>query len=1127
MERNISPNMQKWMKKCLKKEFETTIQNGLEEKREYTDIIQEIIHSKEMSALISSMKTTLVEQSASRSSSTLFSESRPQSSLSCLSDQTSEDWNSPLNNDEYYNIIVDKISNDKPTHVRLAAYEVLLKHDLSNVNNNAVWNSLKKALLDSLTDENRPIFEASLQVHAKLLTCLQSHDVYINLLDAFTAQYHSQKTFEILPTLITGINFKFFLHEKVFRIIHLILQYHEERLKCVRNPDKSTEELIEQFMTFFSTHEFGNAAQSKSLNILNIISILDPCANWSKKWIVNLATRRLFLIALGKSPSILQNIMKHMRKGLEDPPHFVSISICDEPMEVIINGNTIETVTYLHCLCFVSQLCAYEASRKLLEESIFDKPFGISDFLTASLKALNKLSTDTLHGVYDTSCYALQFILDKPTILCNPEFYHIALCHLPSLSENNIKIWPHTLNIVLHMLDTSDGTSFLISECKEHTVNFENNVSKCPAMYITVIASNMLKQPFSIMNTEYLLKLFKVLEKLFDIFDTYEIVQYKVEKNFYPAVSHFYSKLDKSYFENENKVQQINSAVISLLLKMVSVPFGLKALVQEPSVFHELIAGCIAPLRMSWTSMEVVNFVSLAAFFHLGYNTLTNLAPHSLSTLLSETCKISEDIHYFSDPWDHESIRNFLHVLAFFSLNYKCFSALMTNVKDTCNSEEQNYPLNLFELFQNAINPDSNYHYLGLLSLMTVIWNLNIRVYLIELLNFQNILLQFQNSNLQKRDNEDAKEEVIDEYTLIRHKIISKTDFIELEDEEEQSKLEDYDVSILPTPKLNIRMHSLEYDDSTELDDFLKENKHGLLDSDWIGGVRAAYTQSSDSIKNTTLIQLLDQMQKAIPTAEWVENFQWQGSTSVNTDFWFAEEIHGINLALHYAEQNHILKDTVEMKKKLQEFINECYAFIHYQRPKKFDGFDWFLATVFIICEGDIERCKIFIQHLLKFPVIIFLWPNLGKIIDKNIQEECTIQFMFMQLLESIISNELPHIQFVLKNTSGISWSLMCNLMISQCFWGILPWSQILHFFAICMLHSPDYIIYYCVSLLHCCQKTIMEHMTSGKMWPEYMMLSDYQSHKYIRFMDTLDKRYGNKILPKLSAINFDSLGQI
>ncbi|KOC71097.1 hypothetical protein WH47_01740 [Habropoda laboriosa] len=324
---------------------------------------------------------------------------------------------------------------------------------------------------------------------------------------------------------------------------------------------------------------------------------------------------------------------------------------------------------------------------------------------------------------------------------------------------------------------------------------------------------------------------------------------------------------------------------------MVSIPFGLKALVQESSVFQELIEGSIVPLRMSWTSIEVVNFVSYAAFFQLGYNVIANLAPHVLSNLFSETC----------------------------------FTAFMTNSKESYNNEEYNYPLNLPELFNNSINPESNYHYLGLLSLDAVIWNLNI-----------------------------------------------------------------------------------------------------------------------------FLIQLVDQMQKAIPTAEWGENFQWKENVLSSTDFWFAEEIHGINLALCYAEQNRILQNTTEMKEKLQEFINACYAFIQYERLQKFDGFDWFLSTVFIICEGDVERSKTFITQLIHFPVTAFLWSNLGKVVDKHSKEECGTQFTFMQFLESIVSNEFPHVKFALK------------------------------------------------------------------------VLDDYQCHNYIRFMNTLDKRYGNKILPKFSIKGFN-----
>lgn len=61
----------------------------------------------------------------------------------------------------------------------------------------------------------------------------------------------------------------------------------------------------------------------------------------------------------------------------------------------------------------------------------------------------------------------------------------------------------------------------------------------------------------------------------------------------------------------------------------------------------------------------------------------------------------------------------------------------MTNDESDDEEEERDYPSNLSELLQAAVNEDSSYHHLGLLSLNTVIWNLDIYVYLLNSLNFQ------------------------------------------------------------------------------------------------------------------------------------------------------------------------------------------------------------------------------------------------------------------------------------------------------------------------------------------------------------------------------------------------------
>lgn len=65
----------------------------------------------------------------------------------------------------------------------------------------------------------------------------------------------------------------------------------------------------------------------------------------------------------------------------------------------------------------------------------------------------------------------------------------------------------------------------------------------------------------------------------------------------------------------------------------------------------------------------------------------------------------------------------------------------MTNDSELDNNEEKDYPSNLYELLQAALNEDSRYHHLGLLSLNVVIWNIDIYVYLINSLNFQVIYI--------------------------------------------------------------------------------------------------------------------------------------------------------------------------------------------------------------------------------------------------------------------------------------------------------------------------------------------------------------------------------------------------
>lgn len=110
-------------------------------------------------------------------------------------------------------------------------------------------------------------------------------------------------------------------------------------------------------------------------------------------------------------------------------------------------------------------------------------------------------------------------------------------------------------------------------------------------------------------------------------------------------------------------------------------------------------------------------------------------------------------------------------------------------------------------------------------------------------------MLEIQNFDTKEGINEEIDAKYIDNYTLIRHKIISKTYFIKSKNEEETFKLEEYDLPKLPPLKLNKENSSAETEYDTELETLLRENKSVLLDINWVEQIREAYIVSLDPIK--------------------------------------------------------------------------------------------------------------------------------------------------------------------------------------------------------------------------------------------------------------------------------------
>lgn len=102
-------------------------------------------------------------------------------------------------------------------------------------------------------------------------------------------------------------------------------------------------------------------------------------------------------------------------------------------------------------------------------------------------------------------------------------------------------------------------------------------------------------------------------------------------------------------------------------------------------------------------------------------------------------------------------------------------------------------------------------------------------------------------------------------------------------------------------------------------------------------------------------MSLLEQMEQATPSVDWVDIFKWKDSSYKY--YWQPRDDCGLDLAIRYAEdQCKNLGDQFVAKKRLKQVFESLHGFINYEKPDDFEGFDWFNSTIFVICDGEIDK---------------------------------------------------------------------------------------------------------------------------------------------------------------------------
>ncbi|XP_049938501.1 protein broad-minded-like isoform X3 [Schistocerca serialis cubense] len=236
-----------------------------------------------------------------------------------------------------------------------------------------------------------------------------------------------------------------------------------------------------------------------------------------------------------------------------------------------------------------------------------------------------------------------------------------------------------------------------------------------------------------------------------------------------------------------------------------------------------------------------------------------------------------------------------------------------------------------------------------------------------------------------------------------------------------------------------------------------------------------------------------------------ISSIDW-GSTADHS-LWPEEQL-GIRMTVRYGIAVKLLDSQQQHEHNLTLMLRAGIT----RNKFEFQRFDWFAASVYILCSGDMERCFQFLGNAANLPCSPLIWPAMAEHIGYS-----NINLAFCHVLEYTADREIPEVCAAMK-MSNVPWPQICYSWVAQNFWSILDWAQICHWLLLCMLYPPEIIVYFCISLIHHIQSHILDAASCGEIWnclkdPPF---SKYKVSENIHYMEKLLQSYQADSLTEL-----------
>ncbi|XP_041376240.1 protein broad-minded-like isoform X2 [Gigantopelta aegis] len=331
--------------------------------------------------------------------------------------------------------------------------------------------------------------------------------------------------------------------------------------------------------------------------------------------------------------------------------------------------------------------------------------------------------------------------------------------------------------------------------------------------------------------------------------------------------------------------------------------------------------------------------------------------------------------------------------------------------------------------------------------------------------------------------------------------------------------------------------------EDNELSKFLSQKVEKK--ASWIEKARGLYskflTTNPDQAKGTLLQQLLEQSVQALsqmpedaifPLLEFSEN-----ESSVKKFVLSPLQQLGIKVAVRYGIHLKVINTSAEATDSLSQLLKQTGCFLKQQhkagRAKttlrytsgSYPGFDWFVATIFLLFNGNLNRTWKFLLKFSSLGTSGYLWMARlhASVHLPSAMMNSGIPPVFSSTahyIEFILQTELPLVASAFK-MSGYTPAQICVHWLKQCFWNYLDWMDISHYICTCVILGVDYQVYTCVAIFSHLQQDILRHMQTQDLliFLKEETISKFHIADNLEFMKRLESKYRTIVLPDMLNI--------